>query len=40
MLSWTPPAIGRSAAVAPGSLQDGHYAIAELRTREVELRDF
>jgi hypothetical protein len=32
--------IGRSAVVAPGSLQQGHYAIAELRTRTVELRDF
>jgi Icc-related predicted phosphoesterase len=32
--------IGKSVMVAPGSLQDGHYAIAELRTRTVELRAF
>lgn len=29
--------IGRSAIVAPGSLGDGHYAIADVQSREVEL---
>jgi Icc-related predicted phosphoesterase len=29
--------LGRSPVVAPGSLHDGHYAVADLHTREVEL---
>ncbi|MEA2357152.1 MAG: uncharacterized protein QOI62_412 [Solirubrobacteraceae bacterium] len=29
--------LGRSRVVAPGSLADGHYAIADLHRREVEL---
>jgi Icc-related predicted phosphoesterase len=29
----------RSLVVAPGSLQDGHYAVADLHTREVELAE-
>ena len=31
--------IGRSLVVAPGSLGDGYYAIADLHTHEVELED-
>jgi len=29
--------LGRSLVVAPGSLQDGNYAIADLHAHEVEL---
>jgi hypothetical protein len=29
--------IGRSIIVAPGSLEDGHYALVDLHSREVEL---
>jgi Icc-related predicted phosphoesterase len=29
--------LGRTMVVAPGSLQDGQYAVADLRAREVEL---
>jgi Icc-related predicted phosphoesterase len=31
--------LGRSLVVAPGSLQDGHYAIADLHSREAELEE-
>jgi Icc-related predicted phosphoesterase len=31
--------LGRSHVVAPGSLADGHYAIADLHRREVELEE-
>jgi Icc-related predicted phosphoesterase len=31
--------IGRSIVVAPGSLGDGHYAVVDLQTREVELEE-
>jgi Icc-related predicted phosphoesterase len=31
--------LGRSLVVAPGSLHDGHYAIADLHSREAELED-
>jgi Icc-related predicted phosphoesterase len=31
--------LGRSMVVAPGSLHDGHYAVADLHTREVELEE-
>jgi uncharacterized protein len=31
--------LGRSLVVAPGSLHDGHYAVADLHTREVELEE-
>jgi Icc-related predicted phosphoesterase len=30
--------LGRSVVVAPGSLADGYYAIADLHSREVELQ--
>jgi Icc-related predicted phosphoesterase len=32
-------ALGRSTVVAPGSLRDGHYAVADLQTREVQLEE-
>ncbi|MEA2418779.1 MAG: uncharacterized protein QOE60_985, partial [Thermoleophilaceae bacterium] len=32
--------LGRSLLLAPGSLLDGQYAIADLRTHEVELKEF
>jgi Icc-related predicted phosphoesterase len=31
--------LGRSLVVAPGSLQDGHYAIADLHSRTAELEE-
>jgi Icc-related predicted phosphoesterase len=31
--------LGRSLVVAPGSLRDGHYAIADLHSREAELEE-
>jgi uncharacterized protein len=31
--------IGRSIVVAPGALGDGHYAVVDLQTREVELEE-
>jgi Icc-related predicted phosphoesterase len=31
--------IGRSLVVAPGSLGDGHYAVADLHAHEAELED-
>lgn len=31
---------GRSLVVAPGSLADGHYAVADLQSQEVELGQF
>jgi Icc-related predicted phosphoesterase len=31
--------LGRSLVVAPGSLQDGHFAIADLHSREAELEE-
>jgi Icc-related predicted phosphoesterase len=32
--------LGRSLVVAPGSLADGHYAIADLHSHEVQLEQF
>jgi Icc-related predicted phosphoesterase len=32
--------LGRSLAVAPGSLARGRYAVADLRERAVELQEF
>jgi Icc-related predicted phosphoesterase len=29
--------LGRSTVVAPGGLADGHYALADVRSRDVEL---
>jgi Icc-related predicted phosphoesterase len=31
--------LGRSLVVAPGPLREGHYAVADVRTREAELDD-
>ena len=31
--------LGQSLIVAPGSLHDGHYAVADLHTREVDLEE-
>jgi uncharacterized protein len=32
--------LGRTVVVAPGSLRDGHYAVANIHSREVELEEF
>jgi len=32
--------LGRSLTVAPGSLRDGYYAVADLHRREAELQEF
>jgi uncharacterized protein len=32
--------LGRSVVVAPGSLGEGHYAVANLQSRQVELEEF
>jgi len=32
--------LGKSLVVAPGSLADGHYAVADLHPREASLEEF